>query len=136
MVELKRDRFPPGVDYLIPYDTTIFVSASIKEVLATFVEAARLFAARLVATGGQDDHARLRTAFRTALARDPKPAELKALTAFLATQRTTYRAAPAEADKLLRIGLAPPITGDVAELATWTQLARVLLNTQEVITRY
>ncbi len=40
MVELKRDRFPPGVDYLIPYDTTIFVSASIKEVLTTIVEAA------------------------------------------------------------------------------------------------
>ena len=40
MVELKRDRFPPGVDYLIPYDTTLFVSASIKEVLTTIVEAA------------------------------------------------------------------------------------------------
>ncbi len=40
MVELKRDRFPSGVDYLIPYDTTIFVSASIKEVLTTIVEAA------------------------------------------------------------------------------------------------
>ena len=40
MVELKRDRFPKGVDYLIPYDTTLFVSASIKEVLTTIVEAA------------------------------------------------------------------------------------------------
>ncbi len=40
MIELKRDRFPPGVDYLIPYDTTLFVSASIKEVLTTIVEAA------------------------------------------------------------------------------------------------
>ncbi len=40
MVELKRDRFPPGVDYLIPYDTTLFVAASIKAVLTTIVEAA------------------------------------------------------------------------------------------------
>ncbi len=40
MVELKRERFPSGVDYLIPYDTTLFVSASIKEVLTTIVEAA------------------------------------------------------------------------------------------------
>jgi hydrophobe/amphiphile efflux-1 (HAE1) family protein len=40
MVELKRDRFPAGVDYLIPYDTTVFVQASIKEVLTTIVEAA------------------------------------------------------------------------------------------------
>ncbi|MFO1329556.1 MAG: multidrug efflux RND transporter permease subunit [Rubrivivax sp.] len=42
MVELKRDRFPTGVDYLIPYDTTLFVSASIKEVLTTIVEAAAI----------------------------------------------------------------------------------------------
>lgn len=101
----------------------------------TFVEAARLFAARLAA-GGKDDTARLRSAFRAALARDPKPAELTALTTFLAAQRTTYRAAPAEAEKLLRIGLAPPTAGDPAELAAWTQVARVLLNSQEVITRY
>ena len=40
MTELKRDRFPPGVDYLIPYDTTLFVAASIKAVLTTIVEAA------------------------------------------------------------------------------------------------
>ncbi len=40
MVELKRERFPSGVDYLIPYDTTLFVSASIKEVLTTIAEAA------------------------------------------------------------------------------------------------
>jgi multidrug efflux pump len=38
--ELKRERFPPGVDYLIPYDTTLFVQASIKAVLQTIVEAA------------------------------------------------------------------------------------------------
>ncbi|MEO5700672.1 MAG: multidrug efflux RND transporter permease subunit [Casimicrobiaceae bacterium] len=40
MVELKRDRFPQDVDYLIPYDTTRFVSASIHEVLLTIGEAA------------------------------------------------------------------------------------------------
>lgn len=40
IAELKRDRFPSGVDYLIPYDTTLFVSASIKEVLTTIGEAA------------------------------------------------------------------------------------------------
>jgi hydrophobe/amphiphile efflux-1 (HAE1) family protein len=40
MIELKRDRFPQDVDYLIPYDTTVFVSASISEVIKTIVEAA------------------------------------------------------------------------------------------------
>jgi len=40
VAELKRDRFPDDVDYLIPYDTTRFVSASIKEVIHTIIEAA------------------------------------------------------------------------------------------------
>jgi hydrophobe/amphiphile efflux-1 (HAE1) family protein len=40
MVELKRERFLADIDYLVPYDTTRFVSASIKEVTATVVEAA------------------------------------------------------------------------------------------------
>src|SRR5690606_3655084 len=34
-----KDRFPPGVDYRINYDTTKFVRASIKSVLYTFIEA-------------------------------------------------------------------------------------------------
>ncbi len=101
----------------------------------TFVEAARQFAARVIADGGTDD-ARLRHAFRIALARASKPAEVDSLQAFLATQRATYRAAPAEAEKLLRQGISPPATGDLLELAAWTSVARVLLNSQEVITRY
>ena len=40
MAELKQDRFPAGVDYLIPYDTTRFVSASIRAVVQTLAEAA------------------------------------------------------------------------------------------------
>ena len=40
IAQLKRERFPPGVDYLIPYDTTLFVQASIKAVLETILEAA------------------------------------------------------------------------------------------------
>ncbi|WP_263770006.1 efflux RND transporter permease subunit [Propionivibrio soli] len=38
MEELK-ERFPTGVDYLIPFDTTKFVKASITEVVHTLVEA-------------------------------------------------------------------------------------------------
>ncbi len=40
MAELKRERFPQDVDYAIPYDTTLFVSASIHEVAKTVIEAA------------------------------------------------------------------------------------------------
>ncbi|TSE35556.1 Efflux pump membrane transporter BepE [Tepidimonas fonticaldi] len=42
MAELKRERFPEDVDYLIPYDTTRFVSASIHEVVKTVLEAAAI----------------------------------------------------------------------------------------------
>ncbi len=38
MAELKT-RFPEGMDYVIPFDTTRFVSASIREVKATLIEA-------------------------------------------------------------------------------------------------
>lgn len=42
--ELKG-RFPGGIDYMIPYDTTRFVSASIDAVLTTLLEAALLVVA-------------------------------------------------------------------------------------------
>ncbi|HEF1773269.1 TPA: efflux RND transporter permease subunit [Campylobacter jejuni] len=41
MQELSKN-FPQGLKYQIPYDTTIFVKASIKEVIKTFVEALAL----------------------------------------------------------------------------------------------
>jgi hypothetical protein len=102
----------------------------------TFVEAARHFAVRILAAGGQDDAARLRAAFQLALARPPQSTEQKSLTAFLATQRDYYRANVPEAEKLLRVGISPPPAGEPAELAAWATVARVLLNSQEAITRY
>ncbi len=41
MAELK-ERFPAGLDYAIPYDTTSFITASIKSVVHTLIEAALL----------------------------------------------------------------------------------------------
>jgi hypothetical protein len=101
-----------------------------------FVEAARVLAARLLAEKAQDDNVRLKAAFGLAMNREPKEKEVAALTAFLAEQRKTYQSAPDDAAKLLAIGLAPKANLDPAEHATWTQVARVLLNAQETITRY
>jgi hydrophobe/amphiphile efflux-1 (HAE1) family protein len=39
LLETLKTRFPAGVDYAIPYDTTLFVQASIEEVIHTLVEA-------------------------------------------------------------------------------------------------
>lgn len=102
-----------------------------------FVEAARVFAARLIEdrTAG-DDTARIRLAYRLALNRGPRDAELASLAGFLATQRASFRASPADAEKSLAVGLTSRPALDPIEHAAWTQVARVILNTQEVITRY
>ncbi len=102
----------------------------------SFVEAARAFAGRILSAGAHDEAARLDLAFQLALSRPAQRAERDSLATFLAAQREIYRADLSSAKKLLRIGLAPPTGGDLVEAAAWTQLARVLLNTQEVITRY
>ena len=102
----------------------------------TFVEAARLFAGRLLKVPADTDDARIRHAFALALAREPKAKESESLKKFLAEQRDYYRANAADAGKLLKIGIAPQPAGDSVELAAWTSLCRVILNSQECITRY
>jgi hypothetical protein len=101
-----------------------------------FVEAARVFASRLLKEKLADDKATLAKAFQFALNREPKEKEAAALASFLTEQRAHYKANPEDATKLLAIGLAPKASLDSAEHAAWTQVARVLLNAQETITRY
>ena len=38
-MERLKKRFPQGLDYAVSYDTTLFVKASIKEVVKTLLEA-------------------------------------------------------------------------------------------------
>ncbi|MBR9925258.1 MAG: efflux RND transporter permease subunit [Gammaproteobacteria bacterium] len=38
-MEELSGRFPPGLDYVTPYDTTLFIDASVETVLHTFIEA-------------------------------------------------------------------------------------------------
>ena len=103
----------------------------------SFVEAARVFAADLVAKK-HNDADRLELAFRRALARPPKPAEKASLTAFLAKMRAEYGQRPEDAKKLLAVGYAPPPPADVdsVEMAAWTSVCRVVLNLNETLTRY
>jgi hypothetical protein len=102
----------------------------------TFVEAARLFAGRVLNTDATDDAARLDRAFQLADARTPKVSEKQSLEQFLDLQREYYRTNKEDASKLLEIGFAPPTAGDPAEMAAWTNVCRVILNSQEAITRY
>ena len=107
----------------------------------TFVEAARLFAARLLGdTRATTDVKHIRRAYQLALAREPSADELSSLAKFIATQRGYYRANPADAEKLVKVGFASRPTAknaaDPVELAAWTNLCRVVLNAHETITRY
>ncbi len=102
----------------------------------TFVEAARLFAARLLTAKDASDDERIQRAFQFAYAREPKAKEVESLKKFLGEQREQFAVTPDDAAKLLKIGQSPPSGGDPTELAAWTSLSRVILNAHEVITRY
>jgi hypothetical protein len=103
----------------------------------SFVEAARVFAGRLLTAKHESDDERLHAAFRTALARPAKAVELKSLRGFLDGQRAYFRARPAEAAKLLAVGVAPNPAGlDATEHAAWVGVCRAVLNLHETITRY
>ena len=103
----------------------------------TYVEAARAFAARIVADGGPSADERLRWAFRRAVAREPKAEELSILTSLMKKHRAEFEKNAAAAGALLKVGETPaPTSADEVELAAWTSVARVILNLQETITRY
>ncbi|MFO1447121.1 MAG: PSD1 and planctomycete cytochrome C domain-containing protein [Opitutaceae bacterium] len=103
----------------------------------TFVEAARVFAARLLTGPQTTDAARLDRGFVLAVGHAPKPADRGRLLALLASQLQHYTGNPEESRRLLAVGLQPAPAGVApATLAAWTQVCRVLLNAQETITRY
>jgi hypothetical protein len=94
----------------------------------SFTEAARALAKRCVQEPGEvelPDLARVRTLFETCLLRAPEQAETDALLNLLHSARDTFQTQPASAQKL----------GGTPELAAWTAVARVVLNTDELITR-
>jgi hypothetical protein len=103
----------------------------------TFAEASRAFAARiLMETSGQSDELRLDRAMRLATSRLPDVDEVRILQQLIQASSQYYGNHPEEAQKALEVGLAPrPDIPDVVELATWTTIARAILNLDETITR-
>jgi hypothetical protein len=102
----------------------------------TFVEAARVFAERILREGGTQTSERVVWAWRRALSREPTGQERQVLCDLLEKHRAQYVSDPDAARQLLHTGLHPaPDDLDPAELATWTSVARTILNLNEVITR-
>jgi mono/diheme cytochrome c family protein len=101
-----------------------------------YVEAARVFAERIIKMGGADTAARLNWAYRRAVSRGAKPEEMKVLTELYQKHLAEFRADRAGAEKAVAVGQWPvPKDVDTAELAAWTSVARVILNLHETITR-
>jgi hypothetical protein len=102
----------------------------------TYVEAARVFAARMMKEGGSTPSERIDWAFRRALSRSANAAETKLLADLFEKHQKQYSADKAAAKQSLALGDArPPSDLDAANLAAWTSVARVILNLHETISR-
>jgi hypothetical protein len=102
----------------------------------TYVEAARVFAERILRGGGATFQDRLRWAYARALVRAPLKEEQRVLSELFRKHRLEYQGKPEAARRLIAAGLAPVPQGpNAAELAAWTSVARAILNLPEVITR-
>jgi hypothetical protein len=91
----------------------------------TFTEAARALAQRALDDPSADDTARMARVFQLCLIRPPQPRETSALLGLLNDARAYYAGHEDDAKKAAKD----------AESAAWTTAARILLNTDEFITR-
>ena len=102
----------------------------------SFVEAARVFAQRILSEAGQSDDDRQTFAFRQAVSRLPDDDERRWLTTLRDVSRKEFAADAHAVDALLGVGLAPRPAGlDRTELAAWTIVARAILSMNETLTR-
>ncbi|MEO8352916.1 MAG: DUF1549 and DUF1553 domain-containing protein, partial [Chthoniobacteraceae bacterium] len=102
----------------------------------TYVEAARVFANRILRECPGDTPQRIAWAYRQALGRAPREDEAAALSALLQKHSAHYAQDPESAAAVGKVGLAPAVAGANAdEMAAWTSVARVILNLHETITR-
>lgn len=102
----------------------------------SFVEAARVLAAKVLACGATNDEERIRWAWRRVLGREAQSHEAERLSQLLAKHRAEFAVDRPAAEALVSVGISPRAENvDVAELAAWTSVSRVLLNLNETITR-
>jgi hypothetical protein len=102
-----------------------------------FVEAARLFAERVIDEGGSTPAERLTYAFRLAAARRPNSQELDVLTGVFQSHMDEYKNNIEAAKKLLDVGEKKSDLAklDPSELAAYTMVTSLILNLDETITK-
>jgi hypothetical protein len=103
----------------------------------TFIEAARVFAERIVEQGGANERERLKWAYEQALSREPQSDEIKMLSELYQKHLAKYQSDKDASGKILSVGDRPAKKEiNPAELAAWTSVSRTLLNLHETITRF
>jgi len=102
----------------------------------TFVEAARVFGERILDEGGSTLQSQIQWGFQQATGRRPENDEVQLLIDLHAKSRAHFKADPTETSQYLKIGdSVAPKNLQPAELAAMTNVARVIMNLHEVITR-
>jgi hypothetical protein len=100
-----------------------------------FVEAARAFAERIVLREGEDTK-KLKWAFEECVSRPPSEAELAVLEKALSRERRNYEGNETAATAYLATGESPRDASiPLAEHAAWSQVAAMMLNLSETVTR-
>jgi hypothetical protein len=93
------------------------------------VEAARVFAQRMLKEGGNATPERVAWAYRTATGRDPSTKEAGILAEMFAEQRTLFEKNPKDAGKLLAVGDKKPDGSlDKIDLAAGAVVCLTILN--------
>ncbi|MFT5412177.1 MAG: hypothetical protein ACI9NC_004915, partial [Verrucomicrobiales bacterium] len=101
-----------------------------------FVEAARKLAERMLHEAGPDPAQRLAHGFTLCMARQPTARELQLLRRALDERMVQFKADPAAAAPLLKVGQSPHDAKiDPAELAAYATVARIIMNLSEFITK-
>lgn len=102
----------------------------------TFVEAARVFAQRMMKECGDDPAQQISKAFVMATAREPRPEELAILQGSYERNLNAYELAPEAAQQLIHSGeFAVNTDLNPAKLAALTTVTSLILNLDEVVTK-
>ena len=95
----------------------------------TYVEAARVFASRIINEGGETPTERINWAYQWALSRLPQPKELEVINALYEKHQSEFTGNLGAAEALVTTGEAAATEAvKPNELAAWTSVARVLLK--------
>jgi hypothetical protein len=101
-----------------------------------YVEAARVLGERTLKEGGATLESRATFLFHLATARTPTAFELNVLKNAFAKFHAEYSGDPKEAAKLIQVGESPPDAAlNPVEVASWTMMANLVLNLDEVINK-